>query len=989
MPQFTLRSITGYWLFFLCLKIHAQQMRFENISTRNGLISDEVYNLHQDKQGYIWAFTNYGAVKYNGRSFKPVLQNLGFDERFIYCIYENSKGNKWVANNQSRIFSIRNDSAFVVPGTDSISEFLRKGVNEIYQLYVDDSLNIYAITKQHSYRFWRRGSNYIAEDLQNNFTESDSLDFVILERGGVMLPVYKFTGEETFASAGKMRHDRLAIRGADTSYFRIRLRGLVRHCRRYGNSIFVSSSNDVLHLVNNKKVKLQEFRSFVLNFSRDNNGHLWVACYNDGLYEYNSRDSLIGHYFKGITVNHVLHDSQDGLWVSTTGSGLFYCPNKKVVFFSNEVSLGKDISLIKKLNDTLMIGTVNGELYMVGKNKIELVYEHSNVYDVLDIYPQREGYLLSFRDMVSATTFKNGRLQLTKEISDVVNTFKILYSRNDTILGLHRKGITIIHKGKLITRIDVNYKTYDALIRGDSILLATEKGLFVLKQPLPFSTHRKNPLLKVVPLQPGVLAATQTVVITRLIEDNIGGLYMCSRGSGLLYLDSTGTISSATEKSGLPSNFVNDISFTEKLTLLSTNKGLFYRFSDSTSAGNGRRWRLLYAGEVKSAVAASNKLYLSTRSGLALLENNLPQRLGGAYFNLSELFINGSASLPHKLSALMHHENSLEFNFDYIDFQRPQPYLNFRIEGAGIDSGIVRGNSLLLQKLKPGNYTLTVYPRISGGRALAIVQPFHIKPAFWQTSIFRIIAFTLFIVMLIVLISYLFRYLKNRQEKKTTAEKLILEYKLVALKAQVNPHFVSNCLTAIQHLIINNKVETATRYIARFGYLVRQILNFSTRSLVTLREELEIAELYIELEQLRFENKFNHQIIVDENIKPGEIYVPSLILNPLIENAIWHGLLPPGSVKKGLLKIKVGVSANVLVIEVIDNGSGFKHPKKPPGNIRESKGLRLTTQRLANINYLYGKKNSRLFWQDNLKTGGAIVTIELPPDLKPLNYETA
>ncbi len=126
--------------------VNAQTLKFEQFTTRDGLPSDEVCNMHQDKKGDIWIFTHYGPLKYNGHEFVPVLKNLPFTESVIYAIYENKKGRKWIANSNKNIYEVVNDSAFVVEGTQSYSEELRKATNEIYQLIVDDSLTIYIKT---------------------------------------------------------------------------------------------------------------------------------------------------------------------------------------------------------------------------------------------------------------------------------------------------------------------------------------------------------------------------------------------------------------------------------------------------------------------------------------------------------------------------------------------------------------------------------------------------------------------------------------------------------------------------------------------------------------------------------------------------------------------------------------------------------------------------------------------------------------------------
>src|SRR5687768_2306975 len=118
-------------LLLLVAKLHSQTLEFKNYTTKEGLIADETYDMYQDRQGYIWVFSKYGTVKYNGSEFIPVLKNLPVKESFIYSLYENAAGRKWVANSNARIYEVRNDSAFIVGGIDSVSKALRNSVSEI------------------------------------------------------------------------------------------------------------------------------------------------------------------------------------------------------------------------------------------------------------------------------------------------------------------------------------------------------------------------------------------------------------------------------------------------------------------------------------------------------------------------------------------------------------------------------------------------------------------------------------------------------------------------------------------------------------------------------------------------------------------------------------------------------------------------------------------------------------------------------------------
>lgn len=230
------------------------------------------------------------------------------------------------------------------------------------------------------------------------------------------------------------------------------------------------------------------------------------------------------------------------------------------------------------------------------------------------------------------------------------------------------------------------------------------------------------------------------------------------------------------------------------------------------------------------------------------------------------------------------------------------------------------------------------------------------------------------------------RSLKKEREKFELKSKMS-EMEIRVIKAQINPHFMSNCLSAIQNLIIRGKVYEANEYIAKFGFIVRQVLNFSTRSLITLQEELEIIKLNVDLERLRFENVFVFDLSVEEAISTDTIFIPPLIFQPIIENAIWHGLLPLPDQKDARLKMTVKKEKDLLVIVIEDNGVGRKPGSNKIGNSKESKGIKITLQRIENINNLHDIKTSGIIYQDlfdnDSRPAGTRVTITLPSDLIP------
>jgi LytS/YehU family sensor histidine kinase len=164
----------------------------------------------------------------------------------------------------------------------------------------------------------------------------------------------------------------------------------------------------------------------------------------------------------------------------------------------------------------------------------------------------------------------------------------------------------------------------------------------------------------------------------------------------------------------------------------------------------------------------------------------------------------------------------------------------------------------------------------------------------------------------------------------------------------MNPHFLFNALNSINSFIVKNEVHKASDYLSKFSKLMRMILEHSKKKSVLLSDEIEALELYLKIESNRFEKSFEHSILIEEGISTNEIYIPPLIIQPFVENAIWHGIQHQSNV--GLVHIKFSKQGDDFVkIEIVDNGIGREKAKKlksKSGGGNKSYGINITKERI-------------------------------------------
>jgi len=299
-----------------------------------------------------------------------------------------------------------------------------------------------------------------------------------------------------------------------------------------------------------------------------------------------------------------------------------------------------------------------------------------------------------------------------------------------------------------------------------------------------------------------------------------------------------------------------------------------------------------------------------------------------------------------------------------------------------IETGIIdyytKGSSRIRYKLEninenwqvaPANYTIR-YDGLPPGKYWLVMQAsnaandfngpekkllIHIHPPFWKTWWFLTTAIILLAILFYLVMRWRFKQKFKSQLKQSEKEKELAELKqkgteleMQALRAQMNPHFIFNSLNSINRFILQNERAQASEYLTKFSKLVRLILQNSQVSLIPLESELESLELYLNLEALRFNYHFDYKISVPKDMDISALQVPPLILQPYVENAIWHGLMHKE--EKGHLGVEISEEDDHLYFKITDNGIGREKAAvlaSKSATKHKSMGLRITANRIA------------------------------------------
>lgn len=358
--------------------------------------------------------------------------------------------------------------------------------------------------------------------------------------------------------------------------------------------------------------------------------------------------------------------------------------------------------------------------------------------------------------------------------------------------------------------------------------------------------------------------------------------------------------------------------------------------------------------------------------------------------NVPEVYITEVTALDKEYTSiadtkltLPYHQSDVSFSFTALEYAAPTK-LTFSYILQGFDkvwSPYSTSRFKNYTQLPPGNYVFKVRAKnISGLTSLKIASfTFVVKPAFWQTWWFKFLAFLFILGSLYLWYNRRINTIRKRAAEKNELDKKMAELDEKLLRSQMNPHFIFNSLNSIQKYIWESKEELAAEYLASFAKLMRAILENSRKEYVSLEEEFKILKLYIDLEHRRSNGKFEYQLQLDPSLDATKVKILPLILQPFIENAIWHGL---GKKEEGgflLVNICQKDEHNMEVV-IEDNGVGRKKETAIQSDSNPL-GQSITQQRLEKLMEV-SRKNAEvqiidLFDQQG-KAAGTRVVLCLP-----------
>ena len=680
----------------------------------------------------------------------------------------------------------------------------------------------------------------------------------------------------------------------------------------------------------------------------------YFIIYSSGVYEMDTSLNSIPVKIWSGSANGICNDKNGNIWITTSDDGIYVLKNSDIINYSFLNGLIHDniTSLFREEKSTrLYCGNTFGEVFYLQDNNFTKIYTNRN-------YEHIRRLTISGNDIW--------------QIDD--NIIKFNLSSNQSVYEPHTSG-----GPKAILKLKNNEKILVGLLSGIcefNLKTGVNKELNFHKRVIEMAQHPDGRVFC------GSLDGVYTYVNDSLTHLDGKDPRLQSRVTSLCFTsDSILWI-------GTPSNgiiayngkeIVGHINTTKypsyigsicrKVTpgkpgevWVATNLGIDmirYHFIDTLLIDNITPLNTndgLLSDDVNDILVNDSLIYVATSHGLTILNENELTNPAPAPIYISSIRINDADSLIHDGEYnLSYRQNNLKI--EYVGIMLPSAgYIRYqyRLLGSGSDKWVTTANtSIEFRSLSAGNYTFEVVVLDKfGNRSKQIARVnFKVRKAFYMTFWF----WSVIIVLILTSGFYVIRYRFRRQQ---AIKSKIIDLEQQALKAQMNPHFIFNCLTAIQHFVNKEDVYSANMYLSNFAKLIRKTLDLSGEQYITLDKEVAYLDNYIQLEKMRFQDQFNYSIKVDADVDAYTALVPPMLLQPIIENAIRHGLRYKDN-NNGLLNISFAKQDNIIICRIDDNGIGIKRSKelKTKAHVEyQSKGMKLTESRIAAINMISSRK---------------------------------
>jgi len=923
-----------------------QEPCFIHYNTGNSALPHDVcYELMQDKKGYLWAGTDNGMVRFDGRDMKIYRQCFRSPFVTVASEYDSCF---LIAAWTGGIYRLAHDMVIQLRSPDP--EWLA-GTNRILQW--KDFVLLYCFNKPGYFRFNKQRDsllpvNWYLADTDGRITKlpsgaepAPSVKYCILND---RLIAYGdkgifFLEDTVFRKITSLPFDHV-IQAANGKIYGFRTGCVYTLSRNLRASTLVYNLQNIAGIAGLKASDFTVLASGNLLLRLSHSVYekspavkcLYVNCRTK-----KARD-LQQMLHLDVLISDMIADRESGFWVGTDGSGIYHVFESPYRQYGggSEFSNSFVTALAQAGPRQAYIGTKNG-VYLLNGNRLQLV--HPGVY-VKRFCKDADGSISVQMYEGDNLLIKNGRAEKLAE-----NIFRTATAHYIITDGPRSRTVSDKDTRRQLVQATRNCPgwTRESCEDNDGCMwYGSDAGLYWWRSgdtaaiPYPCAL-------------PGINH------VTHMAPDPHGGLWVSTAEAGLYYLQHRKILAAYNELNGLSNGSVRALLPHAGKLWIGTPGGLRLLNPRTGHMSVYKKYDGLIAGDVTALAAFSDsEIVAGSSSGITVFRDDrqetsvLQPQLTLEQVAVDDRVIRTSPAI------VAGYRSRIALTYNVVSFVYPE-LVRFQYRLSGNDPWIETANkSIVLTNLAPGNYCLQVRAcRYNSEWSRPLELALEIQKPWWRTIPF----YGTIGLLTAVCICILLRSHSAKTHSRLLQRQQFAELKLKALQAQLNPHFVSNALSAIQFFTLVQDEAAASDYLARFAGLTRLLLESSCSRFVPLKDELQIVTHYFELEKLRFKNMFTYSIEISPGVDTGNEWLPGVLLQPFVENSINHGIVYLPKEKQGHVTVRIGRRDEMLLIEITDNGIGRRRAgeiQRQVGSMHKSRSAEIITEISQSVNNLEG-----------------------------------
>lgn len=883
--------------------VSGQESIHKTYTHADGLPSNTIYDIRQDAKGYVWVATDMGLTRFNGNTFKeyPVVGNKSASISNILFV----NGATWVQNFNGQFFKTKADKLLYQSAVSKCSNF---------NLAHDFSGKTFAALSEKKVLIFQPLTQRVKPV---TIPQSVWISSINSSKKEYCLSNFSFGEIIRINETGKVKREKIRIPLKSVYYH-----WLIGKKEEY----FISKVEK--KLFEHYSGKVYDFaplirQSFVQNACFVSEKQIAILTTN-GVILFDTETRQFRRIFSRFSCSKLIRDREGNWWIGTLGDGLIFVPHQEAKIYLE----GIEISSLQRSGNHLFIGTKENSIYRYDTrlHSLELMRKDPENHEVKSLFYRPEknellycNALFHYQQGNSARKSKPVSVNQITPLPDKQH-YLLCESNNLTIFPVHpndrwlqwKTGKRALNEDRL-TLFDGNRRFLNAVFYRHQIIAHASDGLWIVDQTSARKLQVGNKPSDII----HIFNSPKGIIITTGDQ----GIFLFSGGK--------------MKKLQRLSNLVRDQRLYK--TKYFNNRFYILTYTGTIIANeNGNLIQEVMRSDgypnvdVIDFEVMNRTIYASTTNGFQIIPIPVKKTAGRKpVILLDECFLNGEKIEFTNNRKFQPDENSIHFNLSVINFRALGNHLvYYSVNGKKWIP--VEENKLQLNELASGNYRIRMYAQTDRNRNTSEITEinFEIGAPFYKRWWFTALMLIALGLVGFILFKYRINQVKQKNQilqEKLNLEKQLHESSLAAIKSQMNPHFLFNALNTIQSFIYTNEKEAASSYLVDFSELTRKILEMSNQPFVMLSEELEALRLYLKLEKMRFEEDFDFEM--DTRELPHEAFqIPSMLIQPYVENAIKHGLLHKKGEKK--LRLKFTYHHPVLSVLITDNGIGLEASKK-------------------------------------------------------------